>query len=281
MTTPLRDYTKIEEKNCQLVTHYGGKKFNIPHNVAIGPNDEVVIIDSDNKEAIIFDKNLKLIRTFGQGSGDGKLNDPIGIVMGHSVIAVSEWSGHVVKKFSLQGDYLSKLGSYGSGDGQFNYPQGLCFNSKGLLYVVDFYNCRIQVFRENVFLFKFGSKGHNPGEFQKPRYIAVDSSDQVYVTDHSNDGGISVFTEDGHFIKRINCNRPYAICIAPDDHIIATINDRNSITVISPTHECIGIFGVYGEGKGQFKNIFGVVINNSGSIIFVESDNNRLQIITT
>ena len=282
MTTPLRDYTKIEEKNCQLVTHYGGKKFNFPHDVAIGPNDEVVIVDSKNKEVIIFDKDLKLIRTFGQGIGDSKLNHPVGVAVGHNVIAVSEYNDHVVKKFSLQGDYLSKFGPCGtlSGD-QFNNPLGLCFNSKGLLYVVDNSNYRVQVFRENVFLFKFGSKGHNPGQFQYPRNIAVNSSDQVYVTDHSNDGGISVFSEDGHFIKRINCNYPYVICIAPDDHIIATVNDCNSITVFSPTHECIAKFGEYGIGKGQFYYITGIAINNSGTIFVTEGNNIRLQIITS
>ena len=286
MTTPLRDYTKIEEKNCQLVTHYGGKKFNCPEDVAIGPNDEVVIVDNTNKEAIIFDKDLKLIRTFGQGSGDSKLNRPVGVAVGHNVIAVSEYNDHVVKKYSLQGDYLSKFGSCGSGDGQFTKPQGLCFNSKGLLHVVDYSNRRVQVFRENVFLFKFGSRGHNPGQFQSPCYIAVDSSDQVYVTDSSNDDGISVFSEDGHFIKRINCNNPYVICIAPDDHIIARVGDGHSITVFSPTHECIGYFSVFGKGKGQFSLITGIAINNSGTIFVAEGyilgkGNRRLQIITS
>ena len=133
MTIPLRDYNEIEEKNCQLVTHYGGKKFGNPRDVTTGPNDEVVIADCDNKEVIIFDKDLKLIRTFGQGSGDGKLNNLVGVAVGYHVIAVSDYTGHVVKKYSLQGDYLSKVGSYGSGDGQFKFPLGLCFNSKGLL----------------------------------------------------------------------------------------------------------------------------------------------------
>ena len=279
MTTPLRDYTKIEEKNCQLVTHYGGRKFTNPRGVAIGPNDEVVIVDRGNKEAIVFDKDLKLIRTFGRGSGASKLNSPDGVAVGHNVIAVSEYSDHVVKKFSLQGDYLSEFGSYGSGDGQFYRPQGLCFNSKGLLYVVDNGNCRVQVFRENVFLFKFGSRGHNPGQFQSPHYIAVDSSDQVYVTDWYNDGGISVFSEDGHFIKRINCNCPSTICIAQDDHIITDPDDI--LTVFSPTHECIATFVVCGKGKGQFRDIIGIAINNSGTIFVTEGShgNSRLQII--
>ena len=295
MITPLTIYTKIEEKNCQLVTHYGGKNFNNLRDVAIGPNDEIVIVDRDNKEAIIFDKDLKLIRTFGQGSGDSKLNGPVGVAVGHNVIAVSEYSDHVVKKFSLQGDYLSKFGSRGSRDGQFNVPHGLCFNSKGLLHVVDNGNHRIQVFRENVFLFKFGSKGRNPGEFHNPRHIAVDSSDQVYVTDQCDDG-INVFSEDGHFIKRINCYYPYTICIAPDDHILTivsnkhmhSITDHDSITVFSPTHECIGKFGVHGERKGQFSLITGIAINNSGTIFVTEGSNfftgkgnRRLQIITS
>ena len=279
----MRDYTKIEEKNCQLVTHYGGKKFNYPHDVVIGPNDEVVIVGCRKKEVIIFDKDLKLIRTFGQGSGDSKLNCPAGVAIDHNVIAVSEHDDHVVKLFSLQGDYQSKFGSHGRGDGQFINPQGLCFNSKGLLYVVDNSNYRVQVFRGNVFLFKFGSEGHNPGQFQSPRYIAVDSSDQVYVTDCSDDGGISVFSEDGHFIKRINCKYPYAICIAPDDHIIAGVNDSNSITVFSPTHECIAKFGVHGKEKGQFNFITGIAINNNGTIFVtdINDNNNRLQIITS
>ena len=138
---------------------------------------------------IIFDKDLKLIRTYGQGSGDSNLSAPVGVAVGHNVIVVGDSDYDVVKKFSLQGDYLSKIGSRGSGDGQFNNPQGLCFNSKGLLYVVHCNNHRVQVFRENMFLFKFGSQGTNSGQFQNPRYVAVDSIDQVYVTDSDDDDG--------------------------------------------------------------------------------------------
>ena len=253
-----------------------------PRNVAIGLNDEVVVVDKDNKEVIIFDKDLKLIRTFGHGSGDSKLYEPVGIAVGHNVIAISEWYDHVVK-FSLQGDYLSKFGSSGSADGEFNGPQGLCFNSNSLLYVVDRYNHRVQVFTENnVFLFKFGSKGPNPGQFKNPSYITLDSSDQVYVADYDDDdGGISVFGEDGHFIKKINCNNSFAIGIAPDDHLITNDHENNVLNVISPTHELIAKLGVYGNAKGQFRGITGIAINSCGTIFVTELNNKRLQIITT
>ena len=283
MTAPLRDYTKIKEENCQIITHYGGKKFTGLRNVTTGPNNEVVIADCNNQEVIIFDKDLNLIRTFGQGSGDSKLNVPVGVAVANNVIAVSDYGDHVMKRYSLQGDYLSKVGSCGSGDGQFNYPQGLHFNSKGLLYVVDRGNHRVQAFKENnVFLFQFGSKGYNPGQFQSPRYIAVDGSDRVYVTDCSgNDGGICVFSESGCFIKKINCNNAWAIGIAPDDYIITNAQSSHVLTVFSPTHEFIAKLGVCGREKGQFNGIQGIAINNSGTIFVTESSNSRLQVITS
>ena len=277
MTTTLRDYTEIKAQNCQLITQYGGKKFQCPRDITTTTNDDVVMVD--NKDVVILDKDMNLIRSFGQGSGDSKLNKPVGIAVGHNVIAVSEWSDHVVKKFTLQGDYLSKFGSYGSGDGQFNNPQGLTFNSKGLLYVVDHSNYRVQVFdNRNKFLFKFGTKGSNPGQFQCPSYIALDSSDQVYVSDRSDDGGIVVFSEDGHFIKKINCNRPFSICLTPDDYIITDPDDI--LTVFSPNHQLISKFGTTGSQRGQFNNILGIAVNSVGTIFVTESDNHRLQVIT-
>ena len=282
VTTILTDYTKIAVENCQLVTQYGGKKFKCPHNITTTTNDDVVMVDRDNKEIVVFDKNLKLIRTFGQGNGDNKLYYPAGVAVGHDVIAVSEWSDHVVKKFTLQGDYLSKFGSCGRRDGQFSGPQGLTFNSKGLLYVVDCGNYRVQAFDgNNKFLFKFGS--FSQGQFKHPCYIAMDSSDQVYVTDSgkffSNNGGIVVFSNNGQFIKKINCSYPFAICITPDDHIIT--NDGDTLSVLSPTHQLITKFGTQGNQRGQFKNILGIAVNSVGTIFVTEYDNHRLQIITT
>ena len=279
VTTTLRDYTKIEVQNCQLITQYGGKKFQHPWDITTTANDDVIMVDSGNNDVVILNKDMKLIRSFGQGSGDSKLKSPTGVAVGHYVIAVSD--DHVVKKFTLQGGYLSKFGSYGSGDGQFNNPRGLTFNSKGLLYVVDCSNYRVQLFdNNNKFLFKFGSKGFNPGQFQYPHYIALDSSDQVYVTDSSfSSGGIIVFSEDGHFIKKINCNEPHAICLTPDDYIITDPDDI--LTVFSPTHQLITKFGTKGSQRGQFSNILGIAVNSVGTIFVTESHNQRLQVITT
>ena len=98
------------------------------------------------------------------------------------------------------------------------------------------------------------------------------------MTDYSDDGGICIFSEDGHFIKKINCTKPWAIGIAPDDYITTDLKDV--LTVFSPTHELVGKFGVHGKKKGQFSSIQGIAINSNGTIFVAESNNGRLQVIT-
>ena len=64
--TPIdRDYNKMTEQDCsQVVTHYGGNKFDSLSDVAIAPTGEVVIVDDDNGHVIVLDK-LKLLKLFG------------------------------------------------------------------------------------------------------------------------------------------------------------------------------------------------------------------------
>jgi len=276
--TTVRDYSLAKIENCRLITHYGSKEFQWPYDIKVATNNDVVVLDRENKEVIILDNDLNLLRS---RSEDCKLNDPVGVAISHNVIAVSEEDG-VVKKFTLQGDYLSMFGSNGTQDGQFINPEGLAFNRKNLLYVVDSGNCRVQVFdSNNNFLLKFGHKGYNSGQFQSPCCIAMDSIDHVYVTDgDACRKGIVVFTEDGHFIKKINFGSPIAITLTPDDYIITSDCD-DCLNVFSPTnHQLVTNFGTHGIQQGQFNSIFGIAVDSVGTIFVVDASNHRLQAIT-
>ena len=263
-----------------MVTQFGKKKFQSPHDVTIAPNNEIFVVDSENQEVVVLDncKDFQLTRTFGQGKGDSTLNNPVGVAIYQNVIAISEYDNHMIKKFSLEGDFLSKFGSRGCEDGQFRNPQGLCFNTEGLLYVVDHFNDRVQVFNiKNSFLFKFGSRGSDQGQFQDPRYIALDSKDQVYVSDRIN--GVIQFSKDGHYIRKLYCDRPVAISVTPDDYIITSDDQKHCLVIFNPSHQLISKFGVGGKGQGEFVHIFGIAVDKSGTIFIAESTNSRLQVI--
>jgi len=273
----------MRQQDCSVVTEYGGNKFGWLTDVAIGVNDEVVIVDYTNNCVIVLDCNMTLLSVIGQGSDHdySRLIDPNGVAVSKDgIIAVSD--NLQVKKYSLQGKLLSVIGNKrGSNNGQFKTPRGLVFSSNKMLYVVDRYNHRIQVFHENdKFAFTFGSKGSDPGQFQHPIRIVIDTDNRVLVSDLDGNH-INLFSCTGSFISRIPCDRPYAITVSPDGYIIAgCVGGNNKVRVWSPTHQLIHQFGKKGSQQGEFNTINGMALNSTGTIYVVEYVNNRLQLIT-
>ena len=267
--TPVdKDYNKMTEQDCsQVVTHYGGNKLSGLTDVAIAPTGEVVIVDYDNRHVIVLDDKLKLLKLIGQGSGNRRLVTPYGVAVTDDVIAVSDWGSDQVKKYSLQGEFLSVIGCRGNKNGQFNHPKGLAFNSNKLLYIVDGYNYRVQVFQEDdTFAFAFGSKGNDPGQFQWPARIAIDPNNNVLVTDLVANC-IYLFTDNGQFKQTMNSYRPCAITISPTGYLITGHHgDDYKIRVWSPTYQLINQFGIKGSKQGEFYDINGMAIDSSGTI---------------
>jgi len=274
----LRDYSKMRQQDCDVVTDYGGKEFGVLYDVVIGVNDEVIVVDNTNKCAVVLDCNLTLLSVIGQGSG---LENPNAIAISKDgIIAVSDWGSNQVKKYTIQGKLLSVIGtSRGSNDDQFDHPSGLVFSSDKALYIVDRGNSRVLVFQQDdKFSFTFGSKGSDPGQFQYPVRIAIDTDNKVLVSDW-HDNHISVFSHTGSFISRITCDSPYAITVTTDGHIINSCDHGTSITIWSPSHQLVHQLGKKGSQQGEFCHIEGVAMNSSGTIYVVEGDNKRLQMI--
>ena len=273
----------MTEQDCsQVVTHYGGIKFGRLFDVAIAPTGEVIIDDWNNKCVVVLDDKLNLLKLIGQESGNSRLVIPDGVAVTDNVIAVSDWGSHQVKKYSLQGELLSVIGCHGDKNGQFRQPRGLAFNNNKLLYVVDGFNDRVQVFQQDdKFAFSFGNRGNNPGQFQCPVRIAIDPNNNVLVTDyHAN--CIHLFTHNGQFIQTINSNRPIAITISPTGYLITShLGDDNKIRVWSPTYQLINQFGKKGSKQGEFLRINGMAIDSSGTIYVSDGNNKRLQVINS
>ena len=283
--TPVdRDYNKMTEQDCsQVVTHYGRKKFSNLRDVTVTSNDEIVIIDYGNKCVVVLDNELNLLNVIGQGSGSSRLLYPKSVAVTNNIIAVSDYGSDQVKKYSLQGEFLSVIGCHGKKNGQFDHPRGLAFNNNKLLYVADGNNCRVQVFQqEDTFAFSFGNKGHNPGQFLYPARIAIDPNNNNVLVPDYDANCVHVFTDRGQFIQRINSNRPWAITISPTGYLIIDHDGDNSmIRVWSPTYQLINQFGKKGSKQGKFECIYGMAIDSRGNIYVADWGNKRLQLISS
>ena len=300
MTAWLRNYTDIKAEKCQLIK---GKHFRAPIGVAVGPTDKMMVLDCTNPKIIVFKQDFtkeNIIELKKESIIElnevNEIRRPGGIAVHNDMIAVSDHSNSCVKLFSIQGESRSSIGtpSQGNKPGQFNHPYGLAFNSKGILYVSDSNNYRVQAFdtnHNNQFCVEFGSKGPGPGQFKGiTGYIAIDKIDHIYVTDYYGDA-INIYSagESHDFLCKIDCKRAWAIAITPDDCLVVSSNKAGTDTlrIYSPSsqigysRQLVAKFGGRGSDKGKFWRIYGIAVGKNGAIYVAEFGTNRIQIINT
>ena len=81
----------------------------------------------------------------------------------------------------------SGLGDAGGSKGWFNVATGIGIDRQGRVYVADFENHRIQIFkRDGNFITSFGKQGTGPGEFERTTDVAIDNQGDVFVVDWGN-----------------------------------------------------------------------------------------------
>ena len=135
-------------------------------------------------QVIEFSPEGKVLMTLGKKGGATEPdyfyapNDVIVAPNGDIFVSCGHGQGpDKVYKFSKDGKLIKSWGSYGSGPGQFDQPHSLAFDSKGLLYIADRNNNRIQVFDQD------GNYKTEYKQWSRPSGIFIDKHDNMYSAD--------------------------------------------------------------------------------------------------
>ena len=84
--------------------------------------------------------------------------------------------------------------------GQVRAPRGLFVDAKGMIYVADTGNDRIQIFKpDGAYDNMFGESGSGEGQFRMPSSVAVNAKGNIFVADTKNKQ-IKAFSADGMFL---------------------------------------------------------------------------------
>ncbi|MDE3197475.1 MAG: hypothetical protein KGN84_14085 [Acidobacteriota bacterium] len=164
------------------------------------------------------------------------------IVADDGSIFVSEGHGggnSRILKFSKEGKLIGTWGKLGKAPGDFDMPHGLAFDSKGLLYVADRGNNRIQVFDRN------GKYLSELTQFGRPAGIFIDRNDNIYVAD--SDSPPANHTHDGW-------RRGIRIGSLKDGKVVAYIPD--------PAENPTGTHAAEGVAVDAAGNIYGAEVGN-------------------
>ena len=265
--------------------------------IAIGPNDEVWVLDAGNKRVLIYDRNGTYLRTWGAaGTGPGRIGwDARGLALDldNGWAYISDASDGTVEKFSLTGQPLATFTVPGPDPGTFGGPRELTIGPDHNVYVMDYTGERVVVFSPSGQILRQMPEVPDPapnGGFNQPEGVAVDqSSGQVYVSDTFNHR-IQRFSATGTFQARWGyrgrgtgdaMDYPRGVAVDPADRSVWLNNTRSAnIKHYTSSGGFLGEFGSQGAANDQLYYSRGVTVGTDGRVYVPDSGNRRLQVFS-
>ena len=225
-----------------FIRSFGDRLFTRSHGLRIAPDGSLWATDVGGHVVVKLNREGQILLTLGtkgeagewnEAAGSRKLNQPndVAIAPDGDVFVVQ---GHTpgpngdarVLKFDKDGRFIKSWGGKGAGPGQFQVAHGIAIDARGLLWVADRENQRVQIFdqdgafvreikyaglpcsldigRESIFMVNgfagqvvrmdlsgkvmaaMGRPGKGPGEFGEAHMIAVSPKGEIFVADSVN-----------------------------------------------------------------------------------------------
>ena len=115
--------------------------FSSPRDIAFGSDGLVYVTDNGNRRVCVWSKEATFKRAFTLKYA------PICIAAtSDNHLLITSHSSNTVMVYTLEGELVHEFGGEGADRGRFNGPRGICVDDNGVVYVVDRYNYRVQVF---------------------------------------------------------------------------------------------------------------------------------------
>lgn len=203
-------------------------------------------VDSDVDPVLLFDLEGNLVRSFGAGLIAWPhgiyvdKDDNVWIADAVGYVPVPEGWGHVVYKFSPEGELLMTLGQRGvagAGKDTFRKPNDVVVAPNGDIFVADGHgsapgepvNNRIVRFAaDGTYLGEFGVPGGDRGELNEPHAITMDSAGRLFVADRAN-SRIQIFDQQGNLqAVWTQFGRPSGLYIDKNDVLYAADSESNT-----------------------------------------------------
>jgi tripartite motif-containing protein 71 len=306
-TSPLNPhYVNVYDRDGQFLFRFGSTGTGDGETrglraIAIGPNDEVYVVDAGNRRVQVFDRLGGYLRSFGgRGQDVGQFGgDMRGIALDqdNGWAYVSDASDGTIEKFTLDGTPLATFTvpgpETGGEEASTGGPRELTVGQDHTLYVMDYAGQRVVAFSPDGELVRSIPENPEPapdGGFNQPEGIAIDqTTGQVYVTDTFNHR-IQRFSADGAFEAKWGyrgrgtgeaMDYPRGIAVDPQDGSVWLNNTRSAnIKHYAAEGGIVGSFGSQGPLNNQYFFSRGIHAGTDGQLYVADSGNQRLKVIS-
>jgi tripartite motif-containing protein 71 len=241
----------------------------------------------------LSDSGYHYSHTLGIDLYDGRgFRDPVDVALGPDGTVYVLQRGTpfhqntLIKKCTIDEEFLEEFGAYGTGPGQWVWPACLIMDAEQRLYVSDEWNNRISIFDSQGYLLdEWGRAGCDAGQLFRPCGIALDHEMNLLVVDAGNHR-VQRFTASGEFIsgwggpgsEEGRFNMPWGVAVGPEGEIYVSDWRNDRVQKFTSQGEFLLQWGTSGSDDGQFNRPAGLAVDADGGVYVVDWHNNRVQI---
>ena len=257
-----------------------------PTAVALGPDNELYVVDQELDAIVIIDPRVKRFDRF-DGAGQGVLRSPVGVAVAEDgSVYVSDALARAVHVFDAGLNFRASLG----GPQLFAHPTSIALSADGArLAVCDTVAHAVQVIdaRRGDVLMTLGGEARSgrEGEFHTPYAVAFDDQGYLYVSDYLN-FRIQVFDPAGDLElvfgqigdRPGDLNRPRGLAVDAAAGVIFEVDGAfQLVQMFNLDGEILMWFGGSGTGPGGFDLPSGIALR--GDLLAVaDTLNSRVQV---
>ena len=244
-----------------------------PRDVAVTEEGHLAVAEYGYHTVTLYSKTGQIVHVFGTagscGTADGQFHSPSAVAIKGDLLYVCESGNNRVQKFSIsRRSFISKFCTGGKGDED---PYGICIDPEGNVFIADYSNHRIQVFRDNdSFAYSFPCQN-------SPWGLAFDLQGHLHVAVYGS-SCINVYTPEGNVITSYGSGTisyPAGIAIDAEGYIAISqtggcFSNSGCFWIYSPDHTLIRTL------SNQFSCGAGISCDYDGSFWVADQGNNRI-----
>jgi sugar lactone lactonase YvrE len=263
----------------------------------------IYVVDSSGNRVEEFNASGTYIGQLGgcssggcsSGTGNGQLNDPIGIALDKSGnIWVTDSANQRVQEFNNSGTYQFQFGYSAGSGGPFDWPFGIAFDASGNIWVVNNNPgsppppyAVLKFNTSGTLLSEFGSYNTGSAQLGQSSNLAIDVNGNLWISEPTGPN-LQEFSSSGTYLASVGTSYPYraqyatAFDSSGNLWTLGQPGGVNEVQEFSSSGALLNHFGSTGSGNGQFNFTYepdngGIAIDPSGNLWVVDTGNNRVE----
>ncbi len=246
-------------------------------------NRENLYAVNEKEKSIIVIENDRVVKTL-------KVPEcrPVSVAVDHEgFLWVVDKEKKRLLKLDENGKILLSVGSSGSKEGYFSGPTDISISKKGIIYVADRGNKRVQAFNTDGIFLSIIGRQDTQGLMERPIAIALDSEGTLYVLDDDKKT-VSLYSNEGRMLmgfggkSEVRCQFDDPVSIAVTGNEVFVLDAGvNRVKVFTNSGKFLREFGSKGSNKGDFKKPSSIAVVDDIVVLISDTGNNRIQTFKT